>query len=139
RAPHAGAAERACGAPRRRRSLVRDRAGQITRRALRERSRAGDDARRRDRRFARRQAAPPRRRADPAASVGASMTTRNTGSATMSNAADALRVEEVKRTRALLGFAPLAGLVVALAVLVAPGDPRLARALLALLAVGVAG
>ncbi len=66
------------------------------------------------------------------------MTTRNTAASMMSNAADALRAEEVKRTRALLGVGWIAGLVVALAVLVAPGDRRLAYALIALLAVGVA-
>jgi serine/threonine-protein kinase len=57
----------------------------------------------------------------------------------MTNAADALRAEEIKRTRALLGIGWIAGIIVALAVIVAPGDRRLAHALLALLAVGVLG
>ena len=67
------------------------------------------------------------------------MTTHNTATSAMANAADALRAEEIKRTRVLLGLGWIAGVVVALAVLVAPGDPRLGRALLALLAVGVVG
>ena len=53
------------------------------------------------------------------------MTTRDSVS-TMANAADALRVEEVKRTRTLLGVGWIAGLIVAVAVLVAPGDRRIA-------------
>jgi eukaryotic-like serine/threonine-protein kinase len=57
----------------------------------------------------------------------------------MTNAADALRAEEVKRTRTLLNVGWMAGLVVAVAVLVAPGDRRIAHALLALLTVGVLG
>ncbi len=65
------------------------------------------------------------------------MTTRDSVS-TMANAADALRVEEVKRTRTLLGVGWIAGLIVAAAVLVAPGDRRIAFALLGLLGVGVA-
>jgi len=65
------------------------------------------------------------------------MTTRDASASAMTNAADALRAEEVKRTRALLAVAPLAGVIVAASVLVAPGDRRLALALLALLAVGV--
>ncbi|HEY5925355.1 MAG TPA: serine/threonine-protein kinase [Kofleriaceae bacterium] len=66
------------------------------------------------------------------------MTTRGSLSG-MTNAADALRAEEIKRTRALLGVGWIAGMIVAAAVLVAPGDRRLAQALLALLAVGVVG
>jgi eukaryotic-like serine/threonine-protein kinase len=66
------------------------------------------------------------------------VTTRGS-SAAMTNAADALRVEEIKRTRTLLNVGWIAGLVVAAAVLVAPGDRRIAQALLALLAVGVLG
>ena len=64
------------------------------------------------------------------------MTTRVSQS-TMTNAADALRAEEVKRTRVLLRAGWIAGLVVAGAVLIAPGDPRIATALLATLAVGL--
>ncbi len=66
------------------------------------------------------------------------MTTRASIS-TLSNAADALRVEEIKRTRTLLSVGWIAGLVVAIAVLVAPGERRIAYALLALLVVGVIG
>jgi eukaryotic-like serine/threonine-protein kinase len=66
------------------------------------------------------------------------VTTRGSAS-TMSNAADALRAEEVKRTRTLLNVGWIAGLVVAVAVLIAPGDRRLAQVLLALLAIGVLG
>jgi serine/threonine-protein kinase len=66
------------------------------------------------------------------------MTTRGSIS-TMTNAADALRAEEVKRTRTLLGVGWLAGLIVAAAVLVAPGDRRIAMAVLGLLGVGVLG
>jgi serine/threonine-protein kinase len=66
------------------------------------------------------------------------MTTRGSVSV-MTNAGDALHAEEVKRTRTLLNVGWIAGLVVAAAVLVAPGDPRIARALLAVLAIGVVG
>ena len=69
------------------------------------------------------------------------MTTRGAyaSGSTMTNAGDALRAEEVRRTRALLAIAPLAAVIVAVAVLVAPGDRRLAFALLAMLGVGIAG
>jgi eukaryotic-like serine/threonine-protein kinase len=66
------------------------------------------------------------------------MTTRGASvSTTMMNAADALRAEEIVRTRVLLGIAWIAGLVVALAVLVAPGDRDLGLALLFVLGIGV--
>jgi hypothetical protein len=55
----------------------------------------------------------------------------------MTNAADALRAEEVKRTRSLLAVGWIAALVVAFAVAVSPGNRQVAAALLALLAVGV--
>ncbi|HEX5059026.1 MAG TPA: serine/threonine-protein kinase [Kofleriaceae bacterium] len=66
------------------------------------------------------------------------MTTRGSISV-MTNAADALRAEEIKRTRSLLGVGWIAGIVVAVAVLIAPGDRRIAHALLALLGIGVLG
>ncbi|HEY5945257.1 MAG TPA: hypothetical protein VIV40_07195, partial [Kofleriaceae bacterium] len=71
--------------------------------------------------------------------MGARVTTQRGTISVMTNAVDALRAEEIKRTRALLGVGWIAGLFVALSVLVAPGDRRIAHALLAMLAVGVAG
>ena len=65
------------------------------------------------------------------------MTTKVTHS-TMTNAADALAAEEIKRTAVLLRAGWIAGLVVALAVVIAPGDRRLAVALLATIALGLA-
>jgi serine/threonine-protein kinase len=65
--------------------------------------------------------------------------TRATFSTTMSNAADAMRAEEMKRTRALLGVGWFVGIIVALSVLLAPGDRRLGFALVALVGVGVLG
>ena len=61
------------------------------------------------------------------------------GVSSMTNAADALRLEEVKRTRALLQIAWIVALALTGAILIAPGDPRIARALIAVLAVGVVG
>src|SRR6185503_4354156 len=135
---HAGTPELARRAIARHRSVVRDRDGEGARRTVPQRRRAGARARSRDRRRARSEAAPPWRCTEPQAPVGGRMTTRASISA-MTNAADALRAEEIKRTRALLGTGWISGLVVAAAVLVSPGDHRLAQALLALLAVGVLG
>jgi len=61
------------------------------------------------------------------------------GHSTLTNAADALRIEEVARTRDILRIAWIVALGVALAVLIDPGDPRIARALLVALALGVVG
>jgi eukaryotic-like serine/threonine-protein kinase len=67
------------------------------------------------------------------------MSTARATVSSMVSPADALRAEEIKRTRGLLGVGWIAGAVVALAVLVAPGDRRIAAALLALLGVGMLG
>jgi len=58
---------------------------------------------------------------------------------TLTSAADALRGEELERTRTLLRMGWMVAAGVALAVLVVPGDPRIAAALLATLAVTVLG
>jgi len=63
--------------------------------------------------------------------------TTRTAHSTMTSAADALRAEEVKRTRVLLRVGWIVGLVVATAVLSVPGERDIALALLATLAVGV--
>ncbi|HEX3762175.1 MAG TPA: serine/threonine-protein kinase [Kofleriaceae bacterium] len=52
---------------------------------------------------------------------------------------DALRVEEVRRTRAFLRVGWIIAVGVAIALPIVPGDPRIAWALAAALAVGVAG
>jgi eukaryotic-like serine/threonine-protein kinase len=66
------------------------------------------------------------------------MTTRVTH-AMMASASDALRAEEVKRTRAVLRVGWVVAVGVAAAVLIAPGDRRIGYALLATLGVAVAG
>ncbi len=65
------------------------------------------------------------------------MTTRVPAPA--ASAADALRADEVERTRAFLRSGWPVALGVAAAVVVAPGDPRLSRALLVLIAACIAG
>jgi serine/threonine-protein kinase len=57
----------------------------------------------------------------------------------LANAADALRLEEVKRTRELLRIGWIIALGAAVAVLIAPGDPRIRNALLAALGIGLVG
>ncbi len=59
--------------------------------------------------------------------------------ATMASAADALRAEEVKRTRDVLRIGWLVAGGVAAAVLLSPGNPTIRNALLVALAVGVVG
>jgi hypothetical protein len=59
--------------------------------------------------------------------------------ATLTSAADALRDEEVERTRTFLRLGWIVAVGTAIAVLVVPGDRRIAAALLASLAVAVAG
>jgi serine/threonine-protein kinase len=59
--------------------------------------------------------------------------------ATLTSAADALRDEEVERTRTFLRLGWIVAAGTAIAVLVVPGDRRIAAALLASLAVAVAG
>ncbi|HUS31145.1 MAG TPA: serine/threonine-protein kinase [Kofleriaceae bacterium] len=61
------------------------------------------------------------------------------GTSGLANAADALRLEEVKRTRALLQLSWIIALGLTGAILIAPGNPRIARALIAVLGVGVVG
>jgi tRNA A-37 threonylcarbamoyl transferase component Bud32 len=58
---------------------------------------------------------------------------------TLTTAADALRGEEVDRTRAFIRLGWIVALGVAAAVLLLPGDPGVATALLAVLGVGVLG
>ena len=58
---------------------------------------------------------------------------------TLTSAAAALHDEEVERTRTYLRAAWAVAAGTAVAVAVVPGEPRLARAILAILAVGVAG
>src|SRR5882762_10307328 len=55
------------------------------------------------------------------------------------SAADALHVEEVRRTRALLRVGWVIALAVVIALALVPGDRRIALALLVALAVGVIG
>jgi len=57
----------------------------------------------------------------------------------LASPSDALRVEEVRRTRAFLRIGWIIAVGVAIALPVVPGDPRIAWALAAALAVGVAG
>ena len=59
--------------------------------------------------------------------------------ATLTSAADALRDEEVQRTRTFLRLGGIVAAGTAIAILVAPGDRRIAAALLASLAIAVAG
>jgi serine/threonine-protein kinase len=59
--------------------------------------------------------------------------------ATLTTAVDALRGEEVERTRAFLRMGWLVGVAVAVATIAVPGDPSLRNALLATLAVTVLG
>ncbi|MGE5183242.1 MAG: hypothetical protein ACM31C_14330, partial [Acidobacteriota bacterium] len=59
--------------------------------------------------------------------------------AATTSAANALRADEVERTRAFLRTGWPVALGVAAAVVIAPGDPRLARALLVLIAACIAG
>jgi serine/threonine-protein kinase len=59
--------------------------------------------------------------------------------ATLTSAADALRGEEVERTRTFLRLGWIVAAGTAVAVLIVPGDRRIAGALLASLAVAVAG
>ena len=66
------------------------------------------------------------------------MTTRISHSS-LANAADALRLEEVKRTREILRIGWIVALGAAVAVLIAPGDPQIRKALLAALGSGVVG
>ena len=61
------------------------------------------------------------------------MTTRTQSHSMMRSASDALSAEEVKRTRVLLRVGWLIGLVVAVAVLIAPGQHEIERALLVML------
>jgi eukaryotic-like serine/threonine-protein kinase len=67
------------------------------------------------------------------------MTSARFTHSTMTSAADALRAEEVKRTRDILRIGWIVAVGVAAAVLLAPGDRRIATALLVALGVGVAG
>lgn len=67
------------------------------------------------------------------------MTTRVSHHSGLANAADALRLEEVKRTRELLRIGWIIALGAAVAVLIAPGDPQIRKALLAALSIGVVG
>jgi serine/threonine-protein kinase len=60
-------------------------------------------------------------------------------STTLTTAADALHNEEVERTRTFVQVGWLVAACVAAATLVLPGDPQIRNALLATLAVGVAG
>jgi serine/threonine-protein kinase len=57
----------------------------------------------------------------------------------LASPSDALRVEEVRRTRAFLRIGWIIAVGVAIALPAVPGDPRIAWALAAALAVGVAG
>jgi len=57
----------------------------------------------------------------------------------LASPSDALRVEEVRRTRAFLRIGWIIAIGVAIALPIVPGDPRIAWALAAALAVGVAG
>jgi serine/threonine-protein kinase len=68
-----------------------------------------------------------------------SIAARSSATSGLANAADALRLEEVKRTRALLQVSWIVALCVTGAIFIAPGNPKLARALIAVLAVGVVG
>jgi tRNA A-37 threonylcarbamoyl transferase component Bud32 len=63
--------------------------------------------------------------------------TRGSRSSTMTTSTDALRDEEVTRTRAFLKVGWVVALGVAAMVLVTPGDPRIATALLSLVGVGL--
>jgi len=58
---------------------------------------------------------------------------------TMTSAADALRAEEVKRTRDVLQIGWMVAVGVALAVVVSPGNPNIRFVLLCTLAVGIVG
>ncbi len=57
----------------------------------------------------------------------------------LASPSDALRVEEVRRTRAFLRIGWIVAVGVAIALPIVPGDPRIAWALAAALAIGVAG
>jgi eukaryotic-like serine/threonine-protein kinase len=57
----------------------------------------------------------------------------------LANAADALRLEEVKRTREILRIGWVIALGAAAAAMIAPGEPRIRNALLGALGVGVVG
>ena len=59
--------------------------------------------------------------------------------ATMASAADALRAEEVKRTRDVLRIGWIVAGGVAGAVLLSPGNPTIRNALLVVLAIGIVG
>jgi len=71
----------------------------------------------------------------PTASIAAIATTAATA---LSSPSDALRVEEVRRTRAFLRVGWMIALGVAIALPLVPGDRRIAAALYAALAAGVA-
>lgn len=70
--------------------------------------------------------------------MGVGVTTRVSHSG-LANATDALRVEEVKRTREILRIGWMIALGAAAATLIAPGDARIRNALLGALGVGVIG
>jgi serine/threonine-protein kinase len=59
--------------------------------------------------------------------------------ASLTTAADALHGEEVERTRAFIRLGSIAAVGVAIAIAIVPGDPRIATALYAVLAIGVVG
>jgi eukaryotic-like serine/threonine-protein kinase len=67
------------------------------------------------------------------------VTTMRVTPTTLTNAADALRGEEVERTRAFIRLGWLVAVAVAAATLALPGDPRIRTALLATLGVAVLG
>jgi eukaryotic-like serine/threonine-protein kinase len=64
---------------------------------------------------------------------------RGSAASSLTNAADALRLEEVKRTRTLMQVGWIVAIGLTAAILIAPGNPRIARALIGVLAVGVVG